>query len=404
MLFGTTVQAADEPPTGYTIPPSIETHFYDIAITKVPTVVGTPYVTVVEGTRVLSIDWGFHIALTDLATGDSKDLGKLAIPAGARVMDFQFFGEWKSTSAHIPVFLSYALLDTATQCHHLYLRQAAVDRSGQGDNKLGRMWFSSPCFPKKDDLPATLAQSGGRMALIPPAMRNQEKSPEFFLGVGDFRIARPGNIPMTKAARNLLTTIVRISSPQKYSVWARGLRNPQGLVVARLDGKSKLVATSHGPRGGDELVIADQGLDFGWPKVSYGTAYRPNDPADTPDNPGTGQVTSGRISLPLYSWVPSIGASAVTQVTGPAFRRWWGGSTTGNADLLISGMGSRWIYRAVVDGGAVRSFEGLFLGARARSLTQLPNGYLVAGLDAGKELLVLSPTAMWSTTTQAKTR
>lgn len=391
--------AGEDETTDYLTPPSIDSHFYDVGITKVPTAVGTPYLTTVSDTSVLSLDWDYEVALTDVFAPTSSDLGTLDIPAGSRVLDFQYYDEWRSTPTTFPVFLTYSNYDATTNCHRMYLRQATIDRTGAGANALGKVWFTSPCFPKVDDHPYYLAQSGGRMALVPKAMRTKASQPEFFLGVGDFRIAKPYDITMSKAAKNILSTIIRITKPGAYDVWTRGVRNPQGVVVAQVDGKKKVLGTSQGPRGGDEFYVAAQGADYGWPHVSYGTAYFPGDPADTPDKEGT----KGRYDQPLFHWTPSIGLSTMMQVQGPAFQQWWGAPKgKGTPDLILSGMGARWLYRVQMSEGAVRGYEGLYIGARARSLAQLPNGFIVAGLDKGKELLVLQPTTAWSSQAEAK--
>ena len=391
--------AVGEKETDYLTPESLNSHFYDIGITKVPTAVGAPYLTTLTPTSVLSLDWDYEVAVTDVFARTSQELGLLPIPAGSRVLDFQYFSEWKASAAAVPVFVSYSNYDAATNCHRMYLRQATIDRSGGGSNTLGRIWFTSPCFPKVDDNPYILAQSGGRMALVPKAMRAAPAKPEFFLGVGDFRIAKPYDLKMSKDARRLLSTIVRIPVPGTYEVWTRGVRNPQGLVVAQVDGVREVLGTSQGPRGGDELYVASKGADYGWPHRSYGTAYFPDDPADTPDVEGTKRG----YDEPLFAWTPSIGLSTMIQVQGPAFRQWLGApGGKGTADIIVSGMGARWLYRVQMSEGAVRGYEGLYIGARARSLAQLPNGFIVAGLDDGKELLVLQPTSAWSSQAASK--
>jgi hypothetical protein len=380
--------------TDYTIPDSITTHFYEVGVTKVPVASGSPYLTIVGSDEVLSLNWNTDVSITNLREGTSTSLGNLNIPTGSRVVDFQHFAEWRATSTTIPIFVTYSILDEATNCHRLFMHEGTIDRTGGGNNSLGRTWFASPCYPKANDYPLALAHAGGRMALIPRAMRANPNRPEFFLGVGDFHVAKPYNIRMTRAARNTLSTIIRISRPNQYEVWARGLRNPQGLVVGQFDGKRELLGTSHGPRGGDEFYLATQGLDFGWPRRSYGTGYLPGPTPDSPDLEGSKRG----FAEPLFNWTPGIGASTMLQIDGPAFRQWWGRVPSRvTPDVIISGMGARKLYRVQMAAGAVRGTEVMDIGARVRSLAQLPNGFIVAGLDAGREFLILRPTAQWST-------
>lgn len=391
-LVAGTARAANEVVPDYEIPEMIDTHFYNVAVTKVPTAVGSPYVTTLDSTNVLSLDWDFEVARTDVIQRASTALGTLPLPAGARVLDFQYFPEWKVSATSIPVFVSYSFVEPQTGCNRLILRQATITTVEGGANALGRVWFSSPCFPRPVDNPYILAQSGGRMALAPKDMRANPAKPEFFLGVGDFRVAKPASVKMSSQARKLLSTIIRIPAPGKYDVWTKGVRNPQGLVAGRLDGMREILGTSQGPRGGDQFYVARKGANYGWPHRSYGTAYVSEDPPDIPDVEGS---LKG-YDEPLFDWTPSVGLSTMMQVRGPAFGGWWGDAgSKATADVIVAGLGARWLYRMIVSKGAVRGYEGLYIGARARSLAQLPNGFIVVGLDAGPELLVLSPTWVW---------
>lgn len=384
--------ATGEQPHDYAIPASFTSHFYELGITRVPTPVGAPYVTTVGANTVLSLDWDGEVA--ESTGSESRSLGILPLPAQSRVLDFQQFTEWPTTATSYPVFLSYAYLDEGTQCRHVVLREATIDPTGAGGNFLGKVWFRSPCFPMVDSEVGSvfLNQSGGRMALVPRSQRRNPKQPEFMLGVGDMKVM-VSPIPMSKAAKNILGTIIQITAPGKYEVFARGLRNVQGLVYGTMDGKPAVLATSQGPRGGDEIVHATKGSNFGWPYRNYGTAYRPNDGTSTPGREGS----KSWYDRPLFAWLPSIGLSDAIQLKGPAFQPWWvSKEKNATPDLLVSGMGARWLYRVRIDQGAVRYYEGIPILARARSLAQFPDGRVVVGLDAGTEFLVIAPTGEWN--------
>lgn len=386
-------QTYDDGSSPYEIPASVSSHFYDIGVTQVPTAAGAPYVTALTGSSVLSLNWDFAVTATDVSTQTSTSLGNLGVPSGARITDFQYFPEWPATASTAPVYVSYSLFDASSNCYYLVMKAAQIDLTGAGNNSLGRTWFTSPCFPSTGYGDDTLKRAGGRIAPVPIGMRTKAKAPEFFLGVGDFYATKPYSISMSKAARQTLSTIVRITAPGKYGVWTKGVRNPQGLVSGRVDGKPQVLGTSQGPRGGDELYRVSEGADYGWPHRSYGTAYGPNDVPDSPDVEGTKRG----YDEPLFAWTPSIGLSTMMQVQGPAFQQWWGARKNGTPDVLVSGLASRELYRVRMSQGAVRGVEALPIGARVRSLTQLPSGAIVAGLDEGSEVLVLQPTAAWST-------
>lgn len=393
-------RAEGEVPHDYALTPTVNSHFYTLGETRVDIGEGSPYVSVLGPTTVLSMDWDGELATTDAVSLGSTKLGRLTMPARSRLLDFQYFSEWKATSSTIPVFVSYSYLNEANQCRYLVLRRATLDRTGAGKNSWGKVWFTSPCYPMVDAERDAyfLNQSGGRMALVPKSERVNPQQPEFMLGVGDFKsMVTP--FKMSTQARKTLGTIVHITQPGKYEVFSRGLRNTQGLIYGTLDGEPAVLATSQGPRGGDELVHATQGADFGWPKRNYGTAYRPDDVSSRPANEGAG----GSKDLPMFAWLPAVGLSAAMQVKGPAFAKWWNvGGKNGTPDLILAGMGARWLYRVRIEDGAVRYFEGLLLGARARSLAQLGDGRIVVGLDSGTEFLILAPVEIWSSNAGSK--
>lgn len=385
--------AAGESSSDYVVRDVIPTHFYSIGVRHVSTPFGTPYLTRVRGNDLVTLDWDFEMGTVDAATGISRLLGALPLPAGSRVLDLVSVPEMQKVGQPATVMLSYVA--KVGRCRSSVLRETSVDLSGVRPPTLGRVWFRSPCFPAENSEPATvmeMAQSGGRVVAVPSAWRESPNNIEFFFSIGDFAVARPRNIPMSKDAREMIASVVRITAPLQSRVWSSGLRNVQGLVVATVDGKQQLVSTEHGPRGGDEVNILVDGGKYGWPNTDFGVTYGPGRPADTPDKQG---VHVGPYRLPLFAWVPSAGTGPIIQIKGKAFGTWWA-NAPGTADFLVAGMGARFLYRMRVREGAVRYVEEFQFGARIRSMVQLPGGAIVCGLDAGNDLLVLAPTSEWS--------
>lgn len=100
------------------------------------------------------------------------------------------------------------------------------------------------------------------------------------------------------------------------SIFASGLRNPQGLVVMR-DGR--IFSTEHGPQGGDEINFVHQGANYGWPLVSYGVNYGfPRSVWATDPHPGG---HSG-YTRPSFAFVPAIGISNLAQPDPQEFPNW----------------------------------------------------------------------------------
>ncbi len=107
----------------------------------------------------------------------------------------------------------------------------------------------------------------------------------------------------------------------KPEIYSYGHRNVQGLFVDR--STDTIYAHEHGPKGGDELNIITPGLNYGWPKITYGVNY-------------DGTVISREqkaegLEQPYVKWVPSIAPSGMTLYTGDKYDGWTG-------DLIIGAM------------------------------------------------------------------
>lgn len=147
-------------------------------------------------------------------------------------------------------------------------------------------------------------------------------------------------------------------------IWSYGHRNVQGAALHPETGK--LWETEFGPKGGDELNIAEAGKDYGWPAVSWGTHY---DGKDIPDPPTRPEFTDA-----IKQWTPVISPSGIVFYTADAIPDWKG-------DLLIAGLSSQSITRLTLDGEKVASEERLPMGTRIRDVAQGPDGAVYALTD-----------------------
>jgi len=153
--------------------------------------------------------------------------------------------------------------------------------------------------------------------------------------------------------------------PESPYVYAYGLRNPQGLVVAD---SGVIWLHEHGPRGGDELNRIEAGVNYGWPAITYGVDY-------------SGAVISPYtewegMAQPEYYWVPSIAPSGLAVYEGDLFPGWTG-------DLFIGALVDREVRRLDLSGGQVIAEEALFSGLDAR-IRDVRNG-------PGRTLYILTP-------------
>ncbi len=161
--------------------------------------------------------------------------------------------------------------------------------------------------------------------------------------------------------------------PEIYSF---GHRNPQGLVHDAAGGR--IYAHEHGPRGGDEINIIEPGVNYGWPRASYGIDYSGEIITPYQEYEGTRQ--------PMLHWTPSIAPSGMTLYDGALFPQWRG-------DLLVGALVGRHVRRVDLDeNGAEIGQEELFgaLNRRIRDVRTGPGGalYLLTDHENGAVLRV----------------
>jgi glucose/arabinose dehydrogenase len=159
------------------------------------------------------------------------------------------------------------------------------------------------------------------------------------------------------------------------SIWAYGVRNPQGLVYDNATGR--LWETEHGPRGGDELNIIHPGANYGWPLATHGINY-------------SGTVISEKASLPgmenpVIQWTPVIAASGLELYRGDKFPRWRG-------NLFAGGLAGKKLVRMELSGAAVAKQEILLAETgRIRDVRAFDDGYLYVVYDEPGKVVRLVP-------------
>ena len=161
------------------------------------------------------------------------------------------------------------------------------------------------------------------------------------------------------------------------AIWSYGHRNVQGAAINPESGA--LWAHEFGPRGGDELNIAEAGRNYGWPLVSWGRHYSGVDIPDPPTRPD--------LAPSIYHWTDAISPSGMTFYTGTLFPEWRG-------NVLIGGLTATGIVRLSRAGDKITGEEQIDLGERIRNVRQGPDGAVYALTDqSGGEILRLSPAA-----------
>jgi glucose/arabinose dehydrogenase len=135
--------------------------------------------------------------------------------------------------------------------------------------------------------------------------------------------------------------------------------------------------TEQGPQGGDEINLLQAGGNYGWPQLTYGTAYGSHQwPADR-------RVPEREFIEPLAAFVPSIAISNLIVVHSPLFSEWEG-------DLLAGSLIGRSLHRVRVRDHRAIYIEPITIGHRIRDIVLDPMGRIVLWTDES-DVLVLTP-------------
>jgi cytochrome c2 len=225
--------------------------------------------------------------------------------------------------------------------------------------------------------PGLAAFSGGRMAY-----RGKDK---LYVAFGDHCTYNP---PVSQDPNTTFGKIGVIDlANNKWREISRGHRNAEGLTFAK---SGQLISTENGPRGGDDLNIIADGSNYGWPKVSLGTAYESYDPDSTCEgwsgsttytgsSPLVGRITDD-YTAPVFAWLPSIAPTQLIQIEN--FNSRWDG------DLLVGTMRGASLYRIRLEGDRVLYSEPIWIGQRIRDLAQTADGTIVVWTDDTQLLFV----------------
>lgn len=234
---------------------------------------------------------------------------------------------------------------------------------------------SQPCLPLAGELamrgknPFRGEEIGGRMALLDPNTLLLTLGDHGFSGI-------ESQVAYSQDQQASYGKTIRIDLKTHASTLnTLGHRNPQGLYAAK-DGR--IWEAEHAAQGGDELNLLVQGANYGWPLVTYGTDYGA---LIWPLSQQQGHHAG--FTQPVYSWLPGIGVSNLVQIERDRFPIWQG-------DLLLGSLGTRSLYRVVLDGDRAVVTEPIAIGKRVRDLLELDDGRFLLWTDEAA-LLTIEP-------------
>ena len=305
---------------------------------------------------------GFTLFLYDLTNQQQITIGRAAA-ASERINDSRFaitdISVLTQTAETAQLLISYPRFNSEGRCVTVVVYSYRANFGAQPSLKRGKMWFQSkPCVAI-----SAVQHAAGRMELI--------DAKSAYLTIGDLGYPEIGD----KTKRGTLGTVMKISA-KKVTQISSGHRNAQGILLIGKD----LYTSEHGPRGGDELNLIQQGIDYGWPTVTYGERYSPGDYV-SPTNP----ESHNGFRKPLTYWVPSVAPTELIQL--PAASAWgqWSSSivmgTLREESLIFIQMNNKRV---------VGQMQTVNVNERIRDLDVTKDGSIIATTDSGK-LLIINP-------------
>lgn len=275
----------------------------------------------------------------------------------------------RRAGSDVEILATYHVWFPERKCFTLRMSSAIADAEL---TQLRRDWQTvfdtAPCSAvKSTGVRFAGTGAGGRMVRV--------SDTEVLLTVGDHEYDGALGTPAQDAGSSFGKTILVNTTTGAARTYSAGHRNPQGLLRAR-DGR--IWSTEHGPKGGDELNLMQEGRNYGWPLSTYGAQYKAY---AWPLEASLAEYSA--FARPIYSWVPSIGVSQLIEIEGTKFTRWSG-------DLLIASLRAATLFRIRVDGDRVAFAEPIPVKARIRDLVEHPDGTIA--LLSYDRLILLNPT------------
>jgi cytochrome c2 len=233
------------------------------------------------------------------------------------------------------------------------------------------VWTANPCVPLKDRGILFIGQeSGGRM------VRSTDDT--ILVAVGDHQLdgfydSRAVAMDPANDLGKLIELNIKTGASRHFAI---GLRNPEGLTIAR-DGR--IWESEHGPQGGDEVNLMIEGRNYGWPIVTYGMVYG-YPPKNWPSNPRPGGHDG--YTRPRFAFVPSIAPTNIIAPDPREFPNW-------SDSLLLCSLRANTLYVLKTDGDDIVYAEPIpFNGYRLRDIISMPDGRFAILTDHGSLLLV----------------
>ncbi len=216
-----------------------------------------------------------------------------------------------------------------------------------------------------------------------------------YVGVGG--LSR-GDIDASQRTDNIYGKVLRVDADGKIpkdnpfakvtgargEIYTLGHRDVLGLAVDPRSGA--IIASEHGPQGGDEINRILPGRNYGWPRFTYGTEYGGSPLPTKPLGPDT--------EPPLTIWTPGIAPSGIAFYGADKVPAWKNNLFIASARRgQINGTGA--LIRVVLNEKLQEMRQEILLDGlrqRFKDVRQGPDGLLYALTDESDSLLLrISP-------------
>ncbi len=193
--------------------------------------------------------------------------------------------------------------------------------------------------------------------------------------------------------------IIKINKKKEASIYAMGLRNPQGLF--KINNSEIIFGTDHSSNGGDEINLINKGNNYAWPCISYGKLYRTYSKNWKEDvKKGIYPVIKKINNDVIYPTIKELEdyCDENDTYTDPiyAFQRARVGISQGihydkdyfkqfKDNIIVASLAGRSLFRFVLNDKKNRiiSSEQIYIGNRIRDLEATNDGKLIALTDNG---------------------
>jgi hypothetical protein len=190
--------------------------------------------------------------------------------------------------------------------------------------------------------------------------------------LGDYSLDRKNNLDSDFAPQNSSLPWGKINlldiKSKKVIVFSKGHRNPQGLTILT-DGQ--IIASEHGPRGGDEINLIKRNNNYGWPFTSLGTRYNSYARISYSSIEIINKIRQLNFTDPIYSFIPSIAPTDIIQIKNI--------QTSWKGNLLLASLKARSLFNIKLKTIKTSFFSPNNKGVLYQTSTVLRKNHLVFG-------------------------